>query len=69
MQQFDDIVSSWLSGSDSVEGQENPAGPLYMEGTAATEASMTDPDTVTSVLTSYTSASCLAGGGTHCLCC
>jgi hypothetical protein len=41
MQQTDDIVSSWLSGSDSME---NPAGPLYIEGTAGTEAALTDPN-------------------------
>jgi hypothetical protein len=43
MQQTDDIVSGWLSGSDSVDGVENPAGSLYIEGAAATEAALTDP--------------------------
>ncbi len=38
----DDIVSGWLSGADSMDGHENPAGPLYTYGEAATEAAMTD---------------------------
>lgn len=40
MQQIDEVVSGWLSGE---EGLDNPAGPLYIEGTAATEAALTDP--------------------------
>ena len=32
MQQNDDVVAGWLSGSDSIDGLENPAGPLYIEG-------------------------------------
>lgn len=40
MQQIDEVVSGWLSGE---EGLANPAGPLYIEGTAATEAALTDP--------------------------
>jgi hypothetical protein len=42
MQLNDEIVSGWLSGSDSIGGYENPAGPLYIQGRAATEAAMTD---------------------------
>jgi hypothetical protein len=40
MQQIDEVVSSWLRGD---EGLDNPAGPLYIEGAAATEAALTDP--------------------------
>lgn len=36
-----DIVSGWLSGADSVNGHENPAGPLYIHGEAATKEGMT----------------------------
>lgn len=36
-----DIVSGWLSGADSVGGHENPAGPLYIHGEAATRNGMT----------------------------
>jgi len=42
MLQTDDIISSWLRGSDS-EGYDSPAGPLYTEGQAATEAALTAP--------------------------
>jgi ribosomal protein S8E len=42
--QNDDIVSSWRSGADSVDGLQNPAGPLYVEGEAATVAAMMNPD-------------------------
>ncbi len=41
MQQIDDIVSGWLNGEE-VEGFGNPAGPLYIEGLAATEKALTD---------------------------
>jgi len=40
--QHDEIVGGWLSGADTVDGYENPAGALYVEGIAATEAAMTD---------------------------
>jgi hypothetical protein len=36
-----DIVSGWLSGADSAGGHENPAGPLYIHGEAATRNGMT----------------------------
>ncbi len=42
----DDIVSGWLSGADSMDGHENPAGPLYTYGEAATEEAMTNPRVV-----------------------
>ena len=31
MQQHDDVVSAWLSGANSAEGLESPAGPLYLD--------------------------------------
>lgn len=31
MQQHDEVVSGWLNGSDSVDGLDNPAGPLYID--------------------------------------
>lgn len=40
--QHDDIVNGWLSGADSVDGYENPAGSLYVEGIEVTEASIAD---------------------------
>lgn len=30
MQQHDEVVSGWLNGSESVEGLDNPAGPLFL---------------------------------------
>jgi Family of unknown function (DUF6229) len=37
----DAILAGWLSGSESVDGLANPAGPLYVGGTA-TEAALAD---------------------------
>ncbi|HEX7813773.1 DUF6229 family protein [Dyella sp.] len=62
--QTDDIVSSWLSGSDSFD---NPAGPLFMAGDATTEEAMSSPDAGMNMLTSATTASCRPNGG--CACC
>lgn len=42
MLQTEEIISSWLRGSDS-EGYDSPAGPLYTQGQAATEAALTNP--------------------------
>ncbi|MEV5957682.1 MULTISPECIES: DUF6229 family protein [unclassified Streptomyces] len=36
------VIEAWLSGAESAYGQSNPAGPLYVGGTAA-EAALTDP--------------------------
>ncbi|MEU5597557.1 MULTISPECIES: DUF6229 family protein [unclassified Streptomyces] len=36
------VLDAWLSGAESAYGQANPAGPLYVGGTAA-EAALTDP--------------------------
>ncbi|MGH8082952.1 MAG: DUF6229 family protein, partial [Lysobacter sp.] len=43
--QSNDIVSGWLSGADSVDGYENPAGPLYIEGESAVDDAMRAPIT------------------------
>lgn len=40
--QYESIVNGWLKGDDSVEGMENPAGSLYVEGNARTEAAMSN---------------------------
>ncbi|MEN4902335.1 DUF6229 family protein [Luteimonas sp. TWI1437] len=60
--QHDEIVGGWLSGADSVDGYENPAGALYVEGVAATEAAMTNTDL--SLLTQC--SSCTASFPTFC---
>ncbi|GHI04071.1 hypothetical protein AQI88_07695 [Streptomyces cellostaticus] len=36
------VLDAWLSGAESAYGRLNPAGPLYVGGTAA-EAALTDP--------------------------
>lgn len=38
----DQVVSSWLNGSDSVNGMDNPAGSLFAGGTSAMEAAIDD---------------------------
>ena len=65
MQLNDDIVSGWLSGSDSIGGYDNPAGPLFIEGAAATEAAMT-ADSAGMNMGSTSSCSQHTG---HCDCC
>lgn len=32
------IVAAWLEGAESVHGEANPAGPLYVGGSATEEA-------------------------------
>lgn len=68
MQQNDEVVSGWLSGSDSVDGRDNPAGPLYIHGAIATEDAMTGADASTRVFFTFggTTASCEPKG---CDCC
>lgn len=44
--QMDQTVSLWLSGVDSADGAENPAGPLFINGEAAMEAAMTGSNAV-----------------------
>ncbi|UNK43386.1 DUF6229 family protein [Luteimonas sp. S4-F44] len=60
--QHDEIVGGWLSGADTVDGYENPAGALYVEGIAATEAAMTDK----SFLLLTQCSSCTASIPAHC---
>lgn len=36
------VLDAWLSGAESAYGRANPAGPLYVGGSAA-EAALTDP--------------------------
>ncbi len=64
----DEIVSGWLSGSDSFGGYDNPAGPLYIEGLAATEAALTDPNQgMIATATLRGATTCSVGRG--CACC
>lgn len=58
--QSNDIVSAWLKGAD-VDGYQNPAGPLYIEGEMAVEDAMRAP------LTHSTSVSTCPNG--RCYCC
>ncbi len=69
MQQFDEVVSGWLNGSDSFDGIENPAGPLFIQGEAATEAKLTDSSS--GEINAMTISTCSYGvlNGTHCYCC
>lgn len=67
MQLNDDIVSGWLSGSDSSSGYDNPAGPLYIEGLAVTEAALTSAGPEIITLTLRGSTTCSVAGG--CACC
>jgi hypothetical protein len=55
--QNDEIVSSWRNGAESVDGLDNPAGPLFTAGTAATEAAMTAPHETNFFLT-FTAITC-----------
>lgn len=68
MQQHDEVVSGWLNGSDNVDGYENPAGPLYIEGATATEHAMTRSSAATNIITTLggTTASCRPSS---CACC
>ncbi len=67
MQLNDEIVSGWLSGSDSIGGYDNPAGPLYIEGQAATEAALTSAGPEMNTLTLHGSTTCSMAKG--CACC
>lgn len=65
MQQNDDVVAGWLSGSD---GDDNPAGPLYIEGAASLEAALTNPSMKETVgMVTCRGTTCSYSGG--CLCC
>lgn len=64
MQQNDDVVSGWLNGSESFGGLDNPAGPLYVDGT--TEKRMTHQAGAEIMQTLLkTTQSCASG----CACC
>ena len=63
MQQNDHVVLGWLSGSDTVGGLDNPAGPLYID--SATEKKMTSHVGAAMILTHATTQSCASG----CNCC
>ena len=63
MQQHDDVVSGWLSGSDNFGGLDNPAGPLYLDN--ATDEKMTSQVGAAIFTTQKTSQSCASG----CICC
>lgn len=67
MQLNDEIVSGWLGGSDSIRGYENPAGPLYIEGKAATEAALTETGPSMNTLSLRGSTTCSMARG--CACC
>lgn len=57
----DEILDGWLSGAENAYGLPNPAGPLFVGGTA-TEQSLTD-----STFSLFTGcSSCTASGGGHC---
>ena len=58
MHMNDEVVSGWLSGEDCGD---NPAGPLYMEGRAETEAMF-----IPTILTTN-GTTCSGSGG--CACC
>lgn len=60
MQQHDEVVSGWLNGSNTAEGLDNPAGPLFLDNAEALMAN------VNMRATSGTTASCRPGGGCHC---
>lgn len=64
--QNDDIVSSWRRGADSIDGLDNPAGPLYIEGEAATVAAMTTSNASNIITATLTVVTCK--GAACCLC-
>lgn len=69
MQLNDDVVNSWLNGSDSFDGHDNPAGSLYIEGEAVAEAALagTDMRATLGACGTLGGTSCSYTGG--CLCC
>ena len=69
MQHNDDVVSGWLDGSDTVGGYDNPAGPLFIQGHAATEAALTSPKQALITGGNATRCSTTASAVNHCLCC
>lgn len=69
MQNNDDVVAGWLNGSDRIDGLDNPAGSLYIEGQAVAEAALasTDMRATLGVCGTLGGTTCSYGGG--CLCC
>jgi hypothetical protein len=63
MQQNDNVVMGWLTGSENVSGFDNPAGPLFIDGT--TQKKMTSHVGAAMILTHATTQSCASG----CNCC
>ena len=63
MQQNDNVVLGWLTGSENVSGFDNPAGPLFIDGT--TQKKMTNHVGAAMILTHATTQSCASG----CICC
>lgn len=57
----DGIVSGWLAGMESVQGFDNPAGPLYVGGAATEKALVDDGD-----LLLTRCSSCTGSGGSYC---
>ena len=69
MQKTDSVVKDWLTGQDARNGLINPAGPLYIQGTEAMEAAMTDSAMVVSRVACGTlqgGTTCSYNGGWYC---
>lgn len=64
--QNDDIVSNWRRGVDSINGLDNPAGPLFIEGEGATIAAMTTSNATNMITATLTVVTCT--GAACCLC-
>ncbi|TDR41272.1 hypothetical protein DFR29_111186 [Tahibacter aquaticus] len=64
MQQHDEVVSGWLNGSNSVEGLDSPAGPLYLDN--ADSVLMSSENTIFFTGLGGTTASCRPSS---CACC
>jgi hypothetical protein len=60
MQQNDEVVSSWLSGADSLD---NPAGPLYVDNAVEQKMTQAGAEMIDTML--KTTQSCASG----CACC
>ncbi len=56
--QNDDIVSGWRRGADSVDGLDNPAGPLFVGGEAAAVAAIATPDAANMITATLTAVTC-----------
>ena len=69
MQNNDDVVTAWLNGSDSIDGLDNPAGSLYIDGQASAEAALagTDMRATLGACGTFGGTTCSYSGG--CICC